>query len=114
MANTTRRVNRQAVSVGHYADFPARHRFGGTATLVIQAFGLARRAGARRGLPAARRQSRAWTSHLASCADAALYRSKKGGKAQLNFCTAEDVVKLASAAAESRCHGRDRTRDIGA
>lgn len=30
--------------------------------------------------------------HLTACADAALYRSKRGGKAQLYFCTAEDVA----------------------
>ena len=36
--------------------------------------------------------------HLASCADAALYRSKKGGKAQLSFCTPEEAAAVATAA----------------
>jgi diguanylate cyclase (GGDEF)-like protein len=37
--------------------------------------------------------------HLTACADAALYRSKRGGKAQLYFCTAEDVAEAGRAVA---------------
>lgn len=37
--------------------------------------------------------------HLTACADAALYRSKRGGKAQLYFCTPEDVANAARAVA---------------
>ena len=37
--------------------------------------------------------------HLTACADAALYRSKRGGKAQLYFCTAEDVANAGHAVA---------------
>ncbi len=35
--------------------------------------------------------------HLASCADLALYRSKRGGKAQLHFCTPDEAVTVRSA-----------------
>ena len=37
--------------------------------------------------------------HLTACADAALYRSKRGGKAQLYFCTQEDVANAGRAVA---------------
>ena len=37
--------------------------------------------------------------HLTACADAALYRSKRGGKAQLYFCTPEDVANATRAVA---------------
>ena len=37
--------------------------------------------------------------HLTACADAALYRSKRGGKAQLYFCTPEDVSNAGRAVA---------------
>lgn len=37
--------------------------------------------------------------HLTACADAALYRSKRGGKAQLYFCTAEDIANTGRAVA---------------
>lgn len=37
--------------------------------------------------------------HLTACADAALYRSKRGGKAQLYFCTPEDVANAGRAVA---------------
>lgn len=37
--------------------------------------------------------------HLTACADAALYRSKRGGKAQLFFCTPEDVANARRSAA---------------
>lgn len=37
--------------------------------------------------------------HLTACADAALYRSKRGGKAQLYFCTAEDVANASRSVA---------------
>ena len=37
--------------------------------------------------------------NLTACADAALYRSKRGGKAQLYFCTQEDVAGMGRAVA---------------
>ncbi|MBY8826189.1 GGDEF domain-containing protein [Sphingomonas colocasiae] len=34
--------------------------------------------------------------HLASCADSALYRAKRGGKAQLHFCTPDEALAIRS------------------
>jgi diguanylate cyclase (GGDEF)-like protein len=35
---------------------------------------------------------------LLACADAALYRSKHGGKARVTFCTTEDIENVQLAA----------------